>query len=253
MSEVYGTPRMKSVYNRLLDVRKILGGSAEMFWRGAFPGLSFEIDGDTDTELDTDSLKDTIESYVQGLSRYLALQGTSVKSLAPQVASPSNHLDVQLQSIAISLAIPKRILFGSEQAELASSQDSKTWNRRVMQRQNGYLSQMIIRPFIDRLIALGVLPEPTEYMIDWPDLNSMSDMERAEVGDKWAQALSKYVAGDIVQMVPASQFLSIFCGMDVEDINQIREAMEEQAAEEEVNESEVEEQEEAEGADAEQS
>jgi len=35
ISEVYGAPRMKSVYNRLLDIRKILSGSGEMFWKGS--------------------------------------------------------------------------------------------------------------------------------------------------------------------------------------------------------------------------
>ena len=37
-SEVYGIPVLESVWNRLLDLEKLVGGSAEMFWRGARPG-----------------------------------------------------------------------------------------------------------------------------------------------------------------------------------------------------------------------
>jgi len=36
-SEVMGTPRLEAVFNRLYDLEKIVGGDAEMFWRGASP------------------------------------------------------------------------------------------------------------------------------------------------------------------------------------------------------------------------
>ena len=41
-SEIFGKPRLRPVYNYVFDVRKILGGSGEMFWKGGFPGLSIE-------------------------------------------------------------------------------------------------------------------------------------------------------------------------------------------------------------------
>jgi hypothetical protein len=41
-SEIFGVPRMRPVLNRLLDLRKLYSGSAEMYWRGAFPGISLE-------------------------------------------------------------------------------------------------------------------------------------------------------------------------------------------------------------------
>jgi hypothetical protein len=65
-------------------------------------------------------------------------------------------LEAQLDYMAIALGVPKRVFMGSEQGELASSQDSKSWGKRVIKRQNEYLTPMLIRPFIDRLIAMGV-------------------------------------------------------------------------------------------------
>src|SRR5574337_154677 len=41
-SEIFGMPRMQPVFNNLLDLRKLYGGSAEMYWQGALPGISFE-------------------------------------------------------------------------------------------------------------------------------------------------------------------------------------------------------------------
>lgn len=44
--EVYGTPRMKLVIDKLLDLRKILGWSGEMFRKGAAPPPEEEVKPD---------------------------------------------------------------------------------------------------------------------------------------------------------------------------------------------------------------
>lgn len=207
MSEIYGVPRMQTVFNRLLDIRKVLSGSGEMFWKGAFPGYSFEVNPEVaGAELNTASLKTQFDNYMNGLQRYLATKGVTVKSLSPQVADPKSHIDVELKVISIILGIPARIFFGSEEAKLASSQDIRTWNKRLARRQNKYLSPMLIRPFIDRLISFGILPEPKEYIIDWPDLNTVTDEEKAEVALKRTEALTKYVQGGVNQLVPPREY-----------------------------------------------
>lgn len=227
MSDVYGIPRMQRSYNRLLDARKILGGSGEMFWKGGFPGYSFEVNSGMDgAEIDTTSLRSEMENYMTGLQRYLALDGVTAKSLAPQVVDPKSHLDCQLTAIALAEGIPQRILFGSERGELASSQDARAWQGRLKERQEGYLTPFVIRPFVDRLIALGALPTPEEgYIVFWPDLGTQTAQEKAEVVRTWADAMSKYVAGDVSQVVPIDAFLSIFGGMGQDEIDMITESL----------------------------
>lgn len=228
MSDVYGIPRMQRNYNRLLDVRKILGGSGEMFWKGGFPGYSFEVNPgmDSTVELDTSSLRSEMENYMSGLQRYLALEGVTAKSLAPQVADPKSHLDCQLAAIALAEGIPQRILFGSERGELASSQDARAWQGRLKERQEGYLTPFVIRPFVDRLIALGVLPTPEEgYIVFWPDLGTQTAQEKAEVVRTWADAMAKYVTGDVSQVIPIDAFLSVFGGIEQDEIDMIIESL----------------------------
>lgn len=225
VSEVYGVPRMQILFNRLYDLRKILGGSGEMFWRGAFPGYSVEVMPEmTGASLDTDSLRQTMTDYMDGLQRYIAVEGVNVKSLTPQVADPSNHVDAQLKAIALTLGIPQRILFGSEEAKLSSSQDMMTWNKRLKRRQSKYLSPMMIRPFVDRLIQYGVLPEPTEYMVSWPDLNAPTDQDKAEVTKTLTEAMSKYVGGDVEMMIPPAEFLTHIAKLDQEVVEAIMDA-----------------------------
>lgn len=224
-SEVFGTPRMKPVYNRLLDIRKIVAGSAEMFWKGGFPGYAFETqEGVADVELDTDALRDEFQEYSQGLQRYLALAGVNVKSLAPQVADPKGHLEGQIRFICITLGVPYRIFMGSEEAKLASAQDMKAWNKRLTKRQNEYTTPMLIRPFVDRLIAYGVLPEPKEYFVIWPDLNMPSEKEEAEVSKEKTEALAKYVQGGVDSLIPPKEFLMKIMGMTEEEATAIETA-----------------------------
>lgn len=221
-SEIYGTPRMKEVYNRLYDLRKVLGGSGEMFWKGGFPGFAFETLPELgDVQIDKKGLADEFEKYQMGLQRFIALQGMSAKNLAPQVADPTAHMMAHLKAIAITLGIPHRILMGSEQAQLASSQDVDTWNKRLKRRQDKYLSPCVIRPFVDRLIALGIMPRPASeeegYMVVWPDLGTPTDSEKADVGLKRAQALAAYINGSVEQIVGMKSFLTLILGMSEEE------------------------------------
>jgi hypothetical protein len=238
-SEVYGVPRMQMLFNRLYDLRKITGGSGEMFWKGGFPGYSFEMDPNarrpTATELET--LQTDIANYADGLQRYIKVQGISVKSLSPQVADPKSHVDTQLEYIAIAMGVPKRIFMGAEQAKLASTQDSKAWNKRIARRQNKYLTPYVVRPFVDRMIAFGVLPEVEDYWVEWQDLNALSEMEQAEVLAKKVEAFSKYVSGGVSELIPPEEFLTMYAGLDPDEVKQIMDAalqrQEEMAEEEE--------------------
>jgi hypothetical protein len=212
MSEVFGEPRMRPVFNRLQDVRKLLGGSAEMFWQGAFPGLSFEVDPRFlefgAVEIDQDGLKEEMQNYANGLQRWMSTTGVNVKSLAPQVADPSHHFEAQLKAIAITLGVPFRVFMGTEEAKLASSQDSKNWSKRVGERQNEYLTPHVVRPFVERLIAIGQLPKPKEQLqITWQDMLTPSDQEKADVAKSRTSAMKDYVMGEVEAIYPLKHFL----------------------------------------------
>lgn len=235
-SEVYGEPRMKCVYNRLLDIRKILSGSGEMFWKGGYPGLSFQLDPNiaaANATIDTDSLKEEIEKYMSGLQRYLKLEGIVVKSLQPQVADPEGHIKAQLQQIAITLGIPSRVLMGSEEARLAASQDARTWNRRVAKRQENYLTLLLVRPVIDRLIAFGVLPEVPQYFVSWPDLNTIDEKDKSDIAKTVSEALGQYVRYDVESIYPLRQFYTNILGMSAAEAEEIIRARTADMAEEE--------------------
>lgn len=205
-SEVFGVPRMKPVYNRLLDVRKILSGSGEMFWKGAFPGYALEIDKTIkNPTLDATSIRAEFLKYSSGLQRYIALEGVTAKSLDPQVSDPGPHLKAQLEYIALTMEIPLRIFLGSEQAKLASTTDKETWNDRLANRQESYVDPRIIRRLITMFMAYGILSE-AEYKVIWADLNTPTDKDKAEVGEITAKAMALYVNSGMSSLIGPKEF-----------------------------------------------
>ncbi|KKN36248.1 hypothetical protein LCGC14_0775380 [marine sediment metagenome] len=224
--DVYGIPRLEDVYNRLENLEIVVGGAAEMFWRGAFPGLAFEADPEADIgDQDMSDLQEEIEEYIHGLRRYMRVQGVKVNSLTPQVADPKGTVEVILQMISAARGIPVRILTGSERGELASSQDESNWLSRIAERREDFAEAFVLRPFIDHLIDIGVLPDPVEgYEILWGDLLSLSEKEQAEVTKIKTEALATYtnaVGADLI--IPPEVYLKRFFGFTNDEIEQMQE------------------------------
>lgn len=195
-SSIYGTPRMQAVFNRLQDVQKILGGSAESYWKNVSPGRVAKLDKDT-TLLpgDKEDLKNQFDEYDHNLRRWLRVRGMDIQELSTAIASPADALQAQIDVISATTGIPKRILMGSERGELASSQDEKAWNSLLYNRMINFCEPCIIRPLVDILIEHKIIPEPVgEYIVEWPKMSALGEKEVAEIGSSKMEALSKYLA-----------------------------------------------------------
>lgn len=221
--EVHGTPRLQAIYNRLIDLEKLVGGDAEMFWRGARPGYTGTVKDDY--QMTTTGLKDLeaqIDEFEHNLRRVLINEGVDYKAFEQQIADPSSHVDVQMQMISAVTGIPKRILIGSERGELSSAQDRQEWIAYVTSRREEQNEPMILRPFIDLLIKNNVLPKVKQYKIVWDKLFTMSDVEKANMGKVRAIALKEYSINPYVQeLVPLDLFLEYFMGLDNVQIGRI--------------------------------
>jgi hypothetical protein len=100
-SEVFGIPRLQVIYNNVADIKKISGSSAEMFYKGAYPGFSIEAVDDVTSgvQLDLDTMRHQMEMYENGLQRWFGLTNAHANSLSPQVQSPKDHISTQLEQI----------------------------------------------------------------------------------------------------------------------------------------------------------
>ncbi len=224
-SEVYGKERMRVHLNRLIDLTKLYGGSGEMYWRGAFMGISIEGNQGI-TSLPVDAIRKAVLDYQNGLTRYMAMAGASVKNLSPQVVDPNKQIDAHLTAICIKMGCPKRVFMGSERGELGSSQDQAQWDDIVRGRQNSRCSPRIIIPYVDRLIWAGVLEQPGEegWRCFWPDLDSMTARDVAEIGATKTDALNAYISSGADTAVPLKNWLIQFMGFEQEEAQQMVDA-----------------------------
>lgn len=223
-NDVMGTPRLESVFNRLQDLELIAGGGAEMWWRAAFPGLGFKaVEGAAFNDEDIPQLENEIENYVHGLKRYLKLKNIDIQQLNPQLADVMQPFEVEITLISIATGIPKRILMGTERGELASSQDESAWDDRVEERRENYCAPLMLRPFIDRLVAVGILPEPAEgYNITWSPIHIMNEKDRATIADLKTKAIVAYAGTPGTEAIMAPEiFLADILGYDDDDITRI--------------------------------
>jgi phage-related protein (TIGR01555 family) len=214
-NEIYGTPRLQSIFNHLMDLQKVVGGGAETYWLNARPGMSIEADKDANLSTTAiDDLKTQAEEFEHQLRRIFAMQGASVKSLAQAVADPTGNVDAIIKLIAGTEGIPVRILTGSEAGELASSQDENNWNSRIEERRENFATPMMLKPFIEKLIRTGNLPQPKgstadeiEFYVEWPEISALSPKDKAEIAGRKATALKDYETNPGAQLtVPPQEF-----------------------------------------------
>ena len=227
-SEVLGVPRMQPVWNRLYDLRKVLGGSGEMFWKGGFPGISLETHPSIeDAEFDADATRDMMAAYQNGLQRYIALEGMAAKSLAPQIADPTNSFEVAIKAICVTIGVPYRVFMGVEEGVVSGDQATKAWDSRLRKRQEDYVTPRVINPVLQRLVDYGALPptaEPMGWTVTWPDLSTPSELDKAEVGGKRTQALAAYVSGNVDTLVPPLEYFTVVLGMEKDEAEALVEA-----------------------------
>ena len=234
-SDVFGTPRLQRVFNRLEDVEKILGASAEGYWKNAFPGRAFVKDADADFGDTEAEMEQEIEEYYHGLTRWMRLSGMKVETLTSELNDPKPSFEIQIAMLSAASRIPQRILLGSERGELASSQDESAWLSRVDERRKRFAWPLLLRPYVQKLIDLGILPKPVKFDCEWEDITALSEQEQAEVAVKKTTALKAYSdamanGGDLV--IPPFYFLTDVMGIDDERAREYEQVAEQRAAEE---------------------
>lgn len=187
--DIFGAPSMERVWNKLDDLDKVIGGSSEAVWQAANRGIQFDLD--KDTNLDPDDEADfaaELDEYEHGQRRFVKTQGITAKVLGSDVPDPRGAYQTVVSSISGATGIPQRILLGSETGQKASEQDERNFNSRVKERQELYVTPRVLGPLLVRFQALGALPE-ADFKIEWPDLNTLTEKEEADVAARMGQAI----------------------------------------------------------------
>jgi uncharacterized protein len=200
---LYSQPRLERVWDLLDNLEKVTGGGSEAFFQRAHPGYHLNIDKDAkfrDRDKVLKDLDDEVEEFIHGLRRVVSTQGTEFTPLNATVAEFGKDAAAIIEQIAGSIAVPQRILLGSERGELASSQDKNNWDSRIKDRKTQVCGPFYIRPFFNTLINVGALPTPKQYSVFWPERDNQTDSDKMSIASK-AATLNKLMGEIIVTRV----------------------------------------------------
>jgi hypothetical protein len=145
-------------------------------------------------------IRDELLQYFEG-QPFLRTQGMEVEQLDGEVQDPSGIVETNLDEIAATTGIPKNELRGNQQGEVSGAeQDAKSYFGMIKERRRQYATPHIVRPLIQRLIDVGVLPTPENgtFEVEWPDLTQLSELEESKVQVNRAQVLRQ--AGPVVDI-----------------------------------------------------
>jgi hypothetical protein len=188
--DIFGIPRLRPVYNLLDDLLKVVGGSAETYWLAGNRGVHANVDKEMDlSPEDEKNLSDEIEEYMHQLRRFIRTRGVKVESLGSDVADPQSPFRVIISLLSSVTGIPQRVLLGAEVGQLASEQDRANWADRVTERRTDFAEPYILRPFVSAMVDHGVLPNPGEYDVKWPNPYTMNPLEQAQLMAQKARAI----------------------------------------------------------------
>jgi hypothetical protein len=186
-----GVPFLRAGYNKLLDLEKISGGSAEGFLKNASRQLSMEFD--STTQIDelvkqataagygtlAEAMNDKVQKLNRGTDAAIAMQAGKVGVLSVAAADPSPSWTVAANEFSASIQSPFTIQFGQQTGRLASDEDKTAWAKRCNGRRWGHQTTLVT-VLIERFWITGVIPAPAsgEVTLAWSDLLAPSEKEK---------------------------------------------------------------------------
>ena len=189
-----GISDLKSIYNRLDDLEKVVGGSSQIFWLNARGGLTIDTNyGGDDTQYKNfiTAAKKQLQNYSEGLERFLTFDNAKINPLELKVWSPKDNYDIILKNIAAAVGMPLRILLGNEAGEMASTQDETSYWSRVREERFLFSSQKILIPFINFCMQYNELPK-IDFEIQWDDDILISELQKSEIIRNKSIAIQAY-------------------------------------------------------------
>lgn len=184
-----GVPLLEAGFNKLVDLEKIEGGSAESFLKNSARTIVFNYEANAAVqaiptgasgEPESVSVKQAHEDQARALNRNqdasIVMQGGEATTLQTTISDPTGPWAIAANSFAASVQIPFTILYGQQTGRLASDEDKADFAARCADRQTNELTPML-QEFVARMQACGVI-EKGEFEIEWPTLNAPSDEDK---------------------------------------------------------------------------
>lgn len=194
-SDVEGIGALEPVFNRILDLDKATGGSAEAYFRNARRLIGYEVDKEYASELLNDpeqkaAFDEGAKRFTNEWQDHITAAGAKIHTLDAAHHSPLDTVKTALWEVSGYTGIPLRVLTGEGAGQLAGSEDQLAYNHLVGDRQ-----RVFCRPTVEGVLqilsAAGMVEYDPKWTVVFPPQQASTEGQQADVDDKRASALEK--------------------------------------------------------------
>lgn len=205
-SRVNGTPELMSVWNRLEDLRKVVGGGSEAAWRRMDPGMVFDLDKDAEIDAQEESdFEDQVDEYYHNFRRFILSRNLKPTPLTAPVHNFGPNVKAITSIIAGAKGIPMQMLLGSELGMASAKKDAENFDSRARERQLMF-GEPLVRELTDGFIAQGTLPEPADgYIVVWPSTDDVDDTDKSLIAERLTRANKAQTDADDTIILSAAE------------------------------------------------
>lgn len=206
-SHLKGIPELKGCYNYVRDIKKMAGGSSEIYYQNASGGWAFIYDDEYEKP-DDEKFSQSLDKFFYSLKKYLSLTGfKDIKSVTKQYQSPEKQIINHLKLISVILGIPYRMLLGNESGELASSQDITSFQNKISDRQTNIIVPNYYDTLINNLSNVGIISD-SNIEVSFKSNKQESEKEIAETEKLKSETLEKLLSNpEIINKIDIDNIL----------------------------------------------
>lgn len=212
---IYGVPCNESCFEALMDCAKIRMSGAEGFYQNASNKYANTLP-DNATAADAEEVLQSMEDFDNEMSRSLVTVG-DIKMLQTTLSDPTKPWSVAFSEACAAHSKPEAVVRGEISGERASTENIKSWNREVMDRQVS-VGNKIIKAFLKDIQEKFNFPKPSNYLnIVWRDLNESTADQQAALAKTRAET-NKICIESRMAPVYSTEFMQAEAGAPVEAV-----------------------------------
>lgn len=192
-NSLVGLPALEPILNRLHDLNKTIGGAAEAYFRNARGKIAYKADesfAGFRNEDEQNAFREQAAAFQNNWQDTISLVGVEAKGIDTPHHDPMNSAKIALQAISGQTGIPIRILTGEGAGQLAGNEDKASYNQLISDRQELLCADWVTQ-IMQRLEMAGLIEWQEDFVIDWPELEALSENDKSEVRQRNANAFNQ--------------------------------------------------------------
>lgn len=224
---IYGKSAIESVYNDLMDLRKISGSGGEGFYQNTrnAPVINTKEEYEAPTGQDKLDLENEIDEFLNKWRKKFVAQGLEFDYPDITLDNPKPFYDNSMNNISAGAKIPSKLINGNQTGKLAGDGDNKHFLTLMNSRRENFAAEGIELTIL-WFVEHNILPEPVNLTIEWDDLLAQSDKEGLELGKFMSETnRNQFQAGG--EHVYSPEQIAETSGFDFEEVELPDETLEE--------------------------